>query len=344
MKMFLGIAAGAAMLLSTGIAGAESVTLRYSSWLPPTHHVNLNVMNPWFEEIEKVTEGRVKVETLPKMVGTPQSQFDVVRDGLADISFIVPGYSPGRFVLAEMAELSFVGNDARLFAPIFNKIYREDLAGANEFAEVELMTLVSNSPGQIGTTQKPVNSIADMKGLKLRSTGTYTTELLNIVGATPILKSSAEAYEMLTTGTIDGSMAQRETVKNFNMMDLLKYYNVIPGGVFSSALAIIANKDAWGRISEADRAAIDAISHEKLALALGTTYYNADADAEATMRATPTMTINVVPDAFVAELREAVKPLEAAWVERAKAKGIADPAAVLQRFRDEVAAAEAAAK
>lgn len=340
LKVFAGLVAATALTLSMTAAWAEDVTLRYSSWLPANHHVNQNAMYPWFEEITKVTEGRVKVEILPKVVGTAASQFDVIRDGLADVSFIVTGYTPGRFVLAEMGELSFLGNDARVFAPAFNRIYRKHMEPLNEFEGVKLLTIYSNAPGNIMTTKKQVSSIADMKGLKLRSTGPYTTELLNQVGAIPILKSSNEAFEMLSTGVIDGSLAQRETVKNMKMIDLMQYGTLIPGGLFSAALGVIVNNDTWGRISPEDQKAIEEISHEKLALAMGTTFHNADADSEKTMRETSTLTLQVASDEFVAQLKEAVAPLEAAWAERAKAKGLADPAAVLAEFRAEVAAEE----
>lgn len=342
MKMFLGAVTALTLAVSATVSHAQSVTLRYSSWLPDQHHVNQNAMYPWFAEIEKVTEGRVKVELLPKMVGTAVSQFDVIRDGLADVSFIVAGYTPGRFPLAEMGELSFVGNDARIFAPIFNTIYREHMLALGEFDGVELMTIYSNAPGNIMTVTRPVESMEDLKGIKLRSTGPYTTAFLNAVGAVPILKSSNEAFEMLSTGVIDGSLAQRETVANMNMLDLMKYYTIVPGGLFSAGLAVIVNPDSWKRISEADRAAINEISHEKLALAMGTSFYNADKAAEDQMRARPGITITVASEEFQAGLRETVKALEVDWAERAKAKGLADPLAVLEKFRAQVAAAEAA--
>ncbi|MBS3652013.1 TRAP transporter substrate-binding protein [Pseudaminobacter sp. 19-2017] len=339
-----GLATLAVAALSATVAWAEAVTLRYSSWLPLQHHMNEKAMYPWFAEIEEVTAGRVKVEVLPKVVGTPQSQFDVVRDGLADISFIVAGYTPGRFPLAEMGELSFIGSDPRVFAPAFNRIYRKHMEPLNEFDGVKLLTIFSNAPGNVFTTTKAVRSVADMKGLKLRSTGPYTTDLLNRVGAIPILKSSTEAFEMLSTGAIDGSLGQRETIANFKMTELMGHGTLIPGGLFSAALGVIVNPDAWERIAPEDRAAIETISHEKLAALGGATYYEADRQAEAAMRVVETLKLETADPDFVAELRQAVAPLEAAWAERAKAKGLADPLAVLEELRSEVAAQEAQAK
>lgn len=338
----IGLAA-ATLVVTAGMAFTQDVVLRYSSWLPPNHHVNVNAMYPWFAEIEKVTDGRVRVEVLPKVVGTAASQFDVIRDGLADISFIVAGYTPGRFPLAEMGEMSWVGNDARLFAPIFNDVYNEYMLKAGEFEGVKLMTIFSNSPGNIATVDKPVRSMADLKGLKLRSTGPWTTSVLNAVGAIPILKSSNEAFEMMSTGVIDGSLGQRETVKNMNMMDLIHHYTIIPGGLFSAGLAVIMNEDAWNRISPADQAAIEAISNDKLAAAMGKSFHDADAAAEAEMRARPGIEISVADDAFLADLHKVTDQLEQEWAVRARAKGVADPLAVLAEFHARVAAAEAAA-
>ncbi len=333
----LGLAASISFVTT---AFAENVTLRYSSWLPAAHHVNQNAMYPWFQEIEKVTEGRVKVEILPKVVGTAQSQFDVIRDGLADVSFIVPGYTPGRFPVAEIGELPFLGDDTRILAPAFNRMYRRHMAGLNEFAGVEVMSIYSNGPGHVFTRSRPLKSVDDFKGLKLRATGPVTTELLNMVGAVPILKASNEAFEMLSTGVIDGSLSQSETLKNMKMIDLMKFGTLIPGGIYHATLAVIVNSDTWGRISPQDQQAINAVSHEKLAEAMGLTFYNADADGLETMKATPTLILETASPDFIEGLKKALSPLDENWIRIAKEKGLADPAAVLAELRAEVTAAE----
>lgn len=85
----------------TGPAQAESVTLRYSQWLPATYPLQAEIIDPWFEEIARVTEGRVTIVATPKVVGTVAGQYDVLVDGLADVALVVPGYTPGRFPLTE---------------------------------------------------------------------------------------------------------------------------------------------------------------------------------------------------------------------------------------------------
>ena len=91
------LAVAATALLGTTLAGtaAAQTVLRYSNWLPAGYPVRTQIQEPWMAEIEKVTQGRVKVESSPKVIGTVAGQFDAVRDGLADMALIVPGFTPG---------------------------------------------------------------------------------------------------------------------------------------------------------------------------------------------------------------------------------------------------------
>lgn len=337
------LTAGAIFAATAGAAAAQDVTLRYSSWLPLQHHVNTEVMYPYFEQIEEVTEGRVVVETLPKMVGTAAGQFDVVRDGLADISFFVTGYTPGRFVLSEIGEMSWVGSDPSVFGPVFWDIYQEYIEPLGEFDGVKVMTLISNAPGHIVTIEKEIETIEDLKGLKLRSAGPYATAMLEAVGGVPILKSSNEAYEMMSTGVIDGSLSQPETVINMNMLNLASYYTIIPGGLFSATLGTIMNEDSWARISPEDQEAIWAISGRELAQETADDFSQAGAKAMEQMTSAEGLTVQTISDDMLAQLKEATRPLEEDWAERAREKGMENPLEVLAEFRRRVAKAESQA-
>lgn len=335
------VLAFAAALTAAPALRAQEVLLRYSSWLPAQHHVNVEVMYPWFEQIEEVTEGRVKVHTLPKVVGSAASQFDVVRDGLADISFIVPGYTPGRFPLTEMGEMSWVGDNPSVFGPLFWDVYQEYMAEHDEYAGTKLMTLITNAPGYIATTEKKLESMEDLAGLKLRSAGPYATALTEEIGAVPVLKPAPETYELLTTGVLDGTLIQPETMINFNAVGPSKYFTVIPGGLFAAPLAIIMNKASFDGLSEADQQAIMEISGRELAQELADDYQNATDDAMRVMAEEPSLTIVTADDAMVSQIEEVVMPLEEEWVTRAAEYGLENPMEVLSEFRRRVSEAEA---
>lgn len=316
---------------ATTTAMAQNVTIKYSSWVPATHWVVTGPIVPYLQEIEKVTEGRVKVEMLPKMVGTPQTQFDVVRDGLADMSWIIPGYTPGRFKLAEMAELPFGGDSVGMSAA-FHRNYMKHFAKVNEFKGTELLGVWSVPPLHVATRTKPVKTLEDFKGLKLRTAGDLPTRQLTALGGIPILKSSAEAFEMLSSGAIDGSLMFPETVVSTNSLDLLKFFTIVPGGFAGNAQAMIINPDVWAKISPKDQAAIRAISGEKLAQRFADAYQKVNGDAYAAMKKA-NYTIQELSPQVLAQLKEKLKSSETDWIAAAKAKGAADPAAGLADYR-----------
>ncbi|MEX0407463.1 TRAP transporter substrate-binding protein [Aquibium sp. LZ166] len=335
------IGAAIAFAVSTGASVAQEVTLKYSSWLPVTHWLNEQQFQPWFKKIEEVTEGRVKVETLPKTVGTANSQFDVISDGLADISFIVTSYSPGRFPLAGMGELPLLGSKPSESALIFETIYRENFMQANEFKGVELLSIWNITPNQIWNSRQPVTKLEDLAGMKLRAPNDNVTQLLKSLGGVPINKPSSEAYELLSTGAIDGQITQADTIVAQNMVPLTKYGTIVPGGLTNATLAIIANPDAWNSISEKDRKAIEEITTYKLSDDVGTAYEERETSGTKVLKDAG-YEIITADEEFVNNVREAAKPIEEAWIAAAKEKGIEDPAAVLAEFRTRVQEAEKA--
>jgi TRAP-type C4-dicarboxylate transport system substrate-binding protein len=320
-------------------AFAQNVTIRYSSWLPVNHWLNQKQFVPWFAEVEKVTEGRVKVEMLPKTVGTAATQFDVVRDGLADMSFIIPSYTPGRFPLIEMGELPLLGEDATTMSLVFERVYRKHFMPLNEFAGAKILGVWNITPVQPFNAKRPVTTVADLKGLKLRSPNNVITTMLTSIGAVPILKSSMEAFEMLSTKAIDGQVTQADTVVVNHATNLMKYGTIVPGGLANSAHILAINPDKWAQISERDRKAIEAITTEKLSQSVGKGFQDNEVVAMKAMEAAGYEIIRA-DERFTDELRPVIAPIEEDWIKRAKAKGVADPAAVLEEFRKEIATAQ----
>jgi len=323
-------------MLPLAASAQQPIVIKYSSYHPQTIWFTSKGVNPWIAEVERVTQGRVRIETLPKTVGTPAAAFDVARDGLADMTIVITGYTPGRFPLAEMGELPFGGDDASNMSPAFDRVYRKHFGKADEFKGVEILSIFTISPGHIFTAKRPVRTMEDIKGLKLRSPGATATRALTLMGAVPILKSFTEAYELLSTGVIDGSLLLKETVQSGNAIDLLRYGTLVPGGVFNAVLAIAFNADKWKSISEADRKAIMSISGEKFARHIGQAYAEADRTAMAAM-AQAKFVVEPASPALFQGLKTALAPLETEWIERARKKGIAEPAAALAEFRQESA-------
>lgn len=317
-----------------GSATAKDITLRFSTFQPHSQWYVQKHLLPLFADIAKVTEGRVKVELLPKVVGSAISQYDVVRDGLVDMAYIIPSYTPGRFALVEMAELPGAGDNPAVNAETFVQLYRKHFEKFNEFGGVKPIAINLTSPVQFFNSKRSIKNVEDFKGLKLRSPGQISTQGLTLLGGVPILKSSAEAYEMLQTGVIDGQMTVPAVLTSGNTLPLTKFATIVPGGLGNGVAIIGVNAAKWAEISEKDRAAIEAISFGPLARSVGITWQLENDRAMDAMK-TAGYGIQIVDreSALFKKFEKTVKPLEEQWLARAKKTGIANAEAVLNEYR-----------
>ncbi len=325
----------AALAVLAAPVGAQ-VTLNASSWVPPTHPLTAGLFVPLCQDFEKATAGRVKCNVLPKAPVGPVQTIDGVKDGLMDLSFIVNGYTPGRFALSDAPEFPFMGDTAEATSVAYQRIYDRLLAKANEYKDVQLLGVFTHGPGEIYNTKRPISSLKDLDGLKIRIGGGVVNDIAKALGTVPMLKPAPESYELLSTGVADGVFFPKESPLSFKLMPLVKYVTYVPGGLYNVAFAMIANPAKWNSISEADRRALQPLLGEALARRAGRNWDAADAKGEAAVREAK-IPIVVASPALVAEIKAKTDPLEREWAEKkAKPKGV-DGEAVLKALRAEIA-------
>lgn len=322
------VSASAATCLTAQIAWAEPITLTYSKWLPLNYYVDRDVIIPTLEKFETVTEGRVKVEITPKVVGTVTGQYDVVADGLADISFIVPGYTPGKFPLTEGLDLAFLGDDPSKRCPATWEAYEKYLEPAGTFKEVKVLSYWCSSVAHFPTTGKIIKTIDDFKGLKIRSSNRAVGEALEAVGAAAVNKPASELYELLSGGSLDGAVIPMDAIPSFKLETVLKAVNTVPGGINASTVLLPINKAKWDMISEQDQKAIMELTGAALAKLGGEVAKREDEQAAATLRAAGAQIVAMEGE-LLTQLKERYEPIRQKWVQLAKDNGLADPEAML---------------
>jgi TRAP-type C4-dicarboxylate transport system substrate-binding protein len=336
MLSIIRIALTAVAALVAGTAAAQ-VTLNASSWVPPGHPITANMLTPLCADFEKATSGRVKCNILPKAPVGPFQTIDGVRDGLMDLSFIVNGYTPGRFALSDAPEFPFMGDTSTVTSVAYQRIYDRMLAKANEYKDFTLLGVFTHGPGQMYNTKRPINSLKDLEGLKIRIGGGLVNEIAKALGTVPMLKPAPESYELLSAGVADGVFFPKESPASFKLVPLIKYITYVPGGLYNVSFAWIANPSKWDKISAADRAAIQPLLGEALARRSGLAWDAADAKGEAAVREAKIPIIVASPQ-LIAEIKAKTDPLEKEWAEKkAKPKGV-DGEAVLKALRAEIAA------
>ncbi|MEO7852465.1 MAG: TRAP transporter substrate-binding protein [Rubrivivax sp.] len=332
-RTFTSLVAASLMGLASG--ASAQVVLTASSWVPPSHLLS-RAQADWCGEVAKATSDRVKCNILPKAVAPAPATYDAVRDGLADLSFSVEGYTPGRYTLSKIAEFPFLGDSPVATSVAYERIYRKHLAKFDEHRGLKVITVFTHGPGVIFNNKKPVKSLADLDGIKFRVGGGMVNEIGKAVGANMTLKPAPQSYELLSSGVVDGVWFPYESVESFKLEKLLKYYTTLPGGLYNTSFAFVMNPATWAKIPKADQDIINKFSGEWAAGFFGKYWEDADRKSKALMQASGFEVTNA--DAkFVADFKAKTSPLEAEWVKEAQAKGLKDPAAVLKEFRAEIA-------
>lgn len=331
-RLALAAALTAGTLFASAAQAADPIVIQYSPWLPAKHAIHEGLIRPWIAEVERVTEGRVTVEFLPKAVGKPAEQFDVVADGLADMGVILPGYTPGRFPLLELGELPFLSSDAAVIAPAFYRAYTEYLEPLDPLGETHVLTIFSTTPNQIVTDTKIIETLSDFNGLKMRAPTVTSIPIINAIGAVPVQKPVSEMYELASTGIVDGTFFAATAVRDWKLGELLPYMTEVDGGIGQPVMAFLINEGKWSSISGEDRAAIMSVSGEVLAQKAGQNYGDSDAGALVELKENGMTVAKASPD-LMEELRAALTPVEADWIARAEEAGLTDAAAVLKSFR-----------
>jgi len=318
--------------LSIGSAAAQS-ELTMSSWLPPTHTLNVNFLTPWAEAVEAETEGRVKVRLLTKPVTNPQGHFDAVRNGLADVAFISHAYYPGRFELANFSVFPFSGDTAEARSVAAWTLYDKYMMPADEHRGVKLLTLYTHGPGIAFTKDKKIENIDDFDGLKVRVGGGMAADLAKSVGATVVAKPAPESYELLSTGVVDGVFFPAGSVLAFKLDGIIQYATTFPGGLYSDSHAFIMNQDAFDRLDPQDQEVIERLSGEYAARLAGQAWDKEDEVAQALFG--DSIEVIEADEALVAAVTEKTQHIRDRWAQAAADAGL-DPDAVLVEFAEEI--------
>ena len=325
------LALGLCLALSTAFA---QTTLHVANWLPPVHPIVADMVVPWGEAVEEATGGRVKVEIMQASLGKPPAHFDIARDGIADVTFGVHGYTPGRFVLTQIAELPFLGASAEALSVAYWRTHEAMLADADEHGGVKLLGLFTHGPGHIFNTQRDIDTLENAEGLKMRVGGGIVNEVAKQLGVVPLQAPSTQTYELLSNGVADGILFPAESVPFFKLDEVLTRGTLIPEGLYNTSFFLVMNQGTWGGLAAEDQAAIMEVSGETFARLAGRAWDAADARGMEAMEAAG-MEIHTADDALLAAIREAVAPVEQTFIQQAGERGV-DGAVALEMLRAEV--------
>jgi len=334
-KLTISALALAATIGWTTEASAKTRLLVNCFW-PSSHFACSEVLPAWIDEIERVTDGRVRGIIPPKSVAPPPGQLAAVQKGIADVSVSFNGFIK-EALGAKVAMQPFVGiRNAEAMSQALWATNREFFP--DEVSSVTLLSQFVISPGELySQSDTPINSMDDLASRKMWSLPGPLAEIMKKIGSGVVSTPAVKSNEIISRGVVDGHIGlDPQAVKSFQLLPYTKSTTQLSQPMYSTSFSVFINNDTWAEISVEDQKAIMEVSGEALAAAFGARWDKAAAAGEA---AYADAGIDVVPadPAFEAALVEASSFVTNGWLKGTRANGI-DGQATLDFYKAQLSA------
>jgi TRAP-type C4-dicarboxylate transport system substrate-binding protein len=232
--------------------------LSYSIFFPAPHKITV-LADEWVKEVEKRTNGKVKITVFPGGTLTPADKcYDGVVKGISDIGMSVLAYTRGKFPLTEVIDLPLGYKRGAVATRLINQYYHQ--FNPKEFNEVKVLYLHAHGPG-ILHTKKAVHKLEDLKGMRIRSTG-LSAKVVSALGGIPVAMPMGETYDALQRGMVEGSMAPMEALEGWKWGEVVKFTTEDYGSAYSTGFFVVMNKDKWNALSPDIQKTIEKINLE----------------------------------------------------------------------------------
>ena len=309
------LALGAACLLapvSSFAAQAAPIVLNVATFFPP-QHAQAQALDAWGKEIEKRTGGKVKIMLhAGGTLGKGPEIIDNVINGVADVGNSCFAYTRGRFPVMEAVDLPMGYPNGMVASRVADAFAHQ--VNPPELADVKLLYVHAHGPGLLHT-KKPVKTLADIKGMKIRATG-LSAKVIEALGGIPVAKEQGEAYEALQTGVVEGNITPIESLKGWKQAEVIKSTTDCFSVGYTTAMFVVMNKDKWNKLPADVQKVIEQVSAEWVSVH-GAAWDKADADGRAFTKEKGNQIVTLSADES-AKWRKAVDPVISGYAKKSK--------------------------
>jgi TRAP-type C4-dicarboxylate transport system substrate-binding protein len=335
-RALIATAAGASLLCALGAtAGAQSkdktFELKLSHWVPPSHPLQ-KALEEWGASVEKASNGTLKYKVFPaQQLGKAFDHYDMARDGIADLTYVNPGYQPGRFPIIAAGELPFLMSEAKGGSQALDAWYRK--YAAREMKDVKFCLAFIHDPGAFHSNKKIVVP-ADIKGMKVRPAHAMMAALVTQLGGTNVQSSAPEVRDILEKGVADAVTFPWGSIVLFGIDKVTKYHMDVP--LYVTTFAFVFNKDKYDQMSAAQKKVIDDHCTNEWAGKVGGPWGEFEHAGIAKVKAEPGHDVYPLTPEQLAQWKQAAAPLEKTWGDNVRKVG-GDPATVMKELKDQLA-------
>lgn len=309
--------AAIAMAFAGGAHAQESVTLRLAHWVPASHPIQKLGIEPWAESLKEDSNGRINIQIFPaQQLGAAPDHYDMARDGIADITYVNPGYQAGRFPIYSVLEIPFHMNNATDGAKAFHEWYAP--IAEKEMSDVKFCLANPHDPGTIHS-KTPVHVPADIKGMNVRPAHATMARFVNSLGGASVQVPAPEAREALANGTADAITFPWNSIYIFGIDSEVHYHLDMP--FYVSGQLLLINKDTYNGLPDDLRKILDDHCTPEWSKRFSTGWAENEASGRQKMIDSPDHELYKPTDAEVQLWRDAAAPLIDQWKKDATAAG-----------------------
>jgi len=317
-----------AAAVTTAPARAEKVAVSFGYPGPLTSAVHVKGVDPWFHTVEQDSAGEVEWKIFGGgSVGTFKNIYDRLLNGVVDTCYGLFGELAGQFPKSDVVTLPFETRSSYESGLALYRLYSSGLT-ADEFTKVKVIGF-GRYPYAVMHSRKPINGLADLKGMKMSAFSRISSQVIENLGGVPVTMPVSDVYQSLQRGLIDTTITAWVAVQTYKYNEITKFNMEAP--ISSNHAFMFMNKDSYAKLSGRAKEAFDRDMGEVFTKGLGRAMDEVEDAARSKFTSEPDQVTKQVPEAELALWKARVQPTIDAWV-----NATPDGARVLEAYRAEI--------
>jgi TRAP-type C4-dicarboxylate transport system substrate-binding protein len=315
----IGLASAAAIMIAAPAALAQdkTVDLKISHWVPATHPLH-KMLEEWGSSVEKASNGTIKYKIYPaQQLGKAMDHYDMARDGIADVTYVSPGYQPGRFSIMDAANLPFMASNAKEGTAAVDEWYRK--YAPTEMKDIKYCFAFLHDPGTFHSRTKKIVVPADIKGMKIRPAHATVATLVTQLGGTNVQAAAPEVREVIEKGVAEAVTFPWGSIPLFGIDKVTKYH--MDAALYVTSFVWIMNPAKYNQMSAGQKKVIDDHCNTPWAVRLASPWADFEHNGIEKIRAEAGHEIYSITPAQLAEWRHASEPVVKSWGEQVRKAG-----------------------
>ncbi len=310
----------------------ETITLKISHWVPASHPLQKS-LEDWGAAVEKASGGTIHYQVFPaQQLGKAKDHYDMARDGIADLTYVNPGYTPGVFPIIAAGELPFLMSDATDGSEGLDAWYRK--YAEKEMKDVKFCLAFIHSPSAFHSRTKKIVVPGDVKGMKVRPADATMADLVTLLGGTNVQTSAPEVRDTIERGVADAVTFPWGSLVLFGIDKVTKFHMDAP--LYVTTFVLVMNKDIYNKMSDRQKKAVDDNCNTEAAGRVGEPWGKFEDAGIDKVKAEPGHEVYKLTAEQTAEWKKAADPLVKTWADGVKKTGV-DPDQALKELKDSLA-------